>query len=323
MSTRSKNSGPMGGFDWGQTLGGIAGGMLAGPLGSSIGAHLGGQLGAGNAFKGGGSLTNSIATGYREGGGASGVVDLIGQYQARRASSSPQSSTSRTNFSQLRDDAVAAGFNPLTALRATGGAGNVTTTQSRASLSSMGFLSEALSAGTETWFNSQQAGSDPQVKTAQLNQKNASLSSPVTDAGVVAAANDPFKMMDLSSQPTVWIYLPDGQHRQIPAPVAASLGLEDGSYINAGQYAELVGEIRGEGESLLLAGEIGNAIGVSVFAPRPSGGETLTSMRKNLPSLPSAADFYNWTSNLMPNRPAARTPALSTGPRPWGGLNGT
>ncbi|QCS37295.1 hypothetical protein [Tortoise microvirus 81] len=61
------------------------------------------------------------------------------------------STTSRINFEQLRDDAIKAGFNPLTALTATGGAGHTTTTGP--SLSSSGFISEALNSGLQMWSN--------------------------------------------------------------------------------------------------------------------------------------------------------------------------
>lgn len=60
-------------------------------------------------------------------------------------------STSRTNFQQMRDDAEAAGFNPLTALRMTGAAGNVTTTGTSVintpALSSRDILGRAIGAG--------------------------------------------------------------------------------------------------------------------------------------------------------------------------------
>lgn len=59
--------------------------------------------------------------------------------------------TTRTNFVQLRNDALAAGFNPLTALRATGGAGNTTTTLP--TMSSGEFIAQALGAGIEGYMN--------------------------------------------------------------------------------------------------------------------------------------------------------------------------
>lgn len=58
--------------------------------------------------------------------------------------------TTRTNFVQLRDDALAAGFNPLTALRATGGGGNTTTTLP--GLSAFEVLADAVGAGVDTYL---------------------------------------------------------------------------------------------------------------------------------------------------------------------------
>jgi len=64
---------------------------------------------------------------------------------------SSKSQTTRTNFQELVDDAQAAGFNPLTALRATGGAGNVTTTMP--SMSSSDFVRNALVDGVTAGLN--------------------------------------------------------------------------------------------------------------------------------------------------------------------------
>lgn len=75
-------------------------GLFSG-LGTALGTFVGGPLGASI----GGAIGSAI-DGRSRGG---------------------NTTTSRTNFKQLRDDAEAAGFNPLTALRSTGGAGNVTT----------------------------------------------------------------------------------------------------------------------------------------------------------------------------------------------------
>jgi hypothetical protein len=67
-------------------------------------------------------------------------------------------STSRTNFQQMRDDAAAAGFNPLTALRMTGGAGNVTTTgnqiHSTPALSRSAIAARGLASGLNSIGNS-------------------------------------------------------------------------------------------------------------------------------------------------------------------------
>ena len=76
-------------------------------------------------------------------------------------------SSSRINFQQMRDDAAAAGYNPLSALKYTGGAGNTTTTHPP-SLSSREFIGQALSDGVTTWFNREQIARDEQVESLKL-----------------------------------------------------------------------------------------------------------------------------------------------------------
>jgi len=68
------------------------------------------------------------------------------------------STSTRINFEQLRADAEKAGFNPLTALMATGGAGNTRTTAP--TLSSGEFLARAVDSGYNTWSNQKQMAMD-------------------------------------------------------------------------------------------------------------------------------------------------------------------
>lgn len=83
---------------------------------------------------------------------------ILGAIGARKS----KTTTSRTNFKQMRDDALAAGFNPVTALKATGGAGNVN--QTMPGLSSLEMLSEITGAGADYF-----AATDPMVaETRQL-----------------------------------------------------------------------------------------------------------------------------------------------------------
>ena len=81
---------------------------------SSLGAIVGG------AFFG--------STGAKVGAGLGGVLDSKKSHKEQRYSGGEtQKQESRINFQQMADDARAAGFNPLTALRTTGGMGNVVT----------------------------------------------------------------------------------------------------------------------------------------------------------------------------------------------------
>lgn len=63
----------------------------------------------------------------------------------------PKEQSTRVNFQQLVDDSQAAGFNPLTALRATGGSGNTTTTLP--SLSTSEFIEDSLRSGIGAALN--------------------------------------------------------------------------------------------------------------------------------------------------------------------------
>lgn len=65
-----------------------------------------------------------------------------------------------TNFVALRNYAEAAGFNPLTALKASGGAGFTTTSPA---LSSNQFLAEAIADSATTWFNRDQIARDEEA----------------------------------------------------------------------------------------------------------------------------------------------------------------
>jgi len=82
------------------SLGSIVGGAFFGPTGAKIGAALGGSVD--------GKKKHKAIVQQNRGG-------------------ETEKTESRINFQQLADDARAAGFNPLTALRTTGGMGNVTT----------------------------------------------------------------------------------------------------------------------------------------------------------------------------------------------------
>lgn len=58
------------------------------------------------------------------------------------------------------------------------------------------------------------------------------------------------------------VFLPDGQVRKVPADVAERLGIENFDTVAPGDYAEVTGEFRGEGETLIMAKEIGEHMGI-------------------------------------------------------------
>lgn len=75
--------------------------------------------------------------------------------------------TNRINYKQLRNDAQAAGFNPLTALRAGGGAGYQVT--SAPQLSTAEFLGAAISDGLDLWTNQKQGEKDAEEQQARID----------------------------------------------------------------------------------------------------------------------------------------------------------
>jgi len=106
-----------------------------------------------------------------------GVAMAASAVMNKSADNRPQTttttSTSRTNFQEMRDDAIAAGYNPLTALRMTGAAGNVTTTGTSVittpALSSRAILGRAIGAGLNSLGKSI-SSYDPLIeKQKQLN----------------------------------------------------------------------------------------------------------------------------------------------------------
>ena len=83
---------------------------------------------------------------------------------------------SHINFKKLRDDARAAGFNPLTALRATGGAGHSVT--SGPDMSSQAFIQDAISDGVDAWTNREAAQLDKEyqeLRNEQMKLENQQL----------------------------------------------------------------------------------------------------------------------------------------------------
>lgn len=203
--------------------------------------------------------------------------------------------TSTINYEALRNEAHKGGFNPLTALKAGGGAGFMQTSQPK--LSSFQFIGDAIADGISWWGNKEQRERDEEMERVKLETaqeelrllkgqkgwKAETFAIPAVTQTMTGSpaqnvqpkmARDPLNPMHarpmaradrLGGEGTVPVYLPDGQLRQIPAKAARSLGKERYSYLNAGEYAELVGELRGEAESALIADKIGGATGIKLL----------------------------------------------------------
>lgn len=187
------------------------------------------------------------------------------------------------DFAKLRNDAQAAGFNPLTALMATGGAGY--SRSASPALSSASFVQEALERGIDTWFNQVERDKEAEniKKAAHLTAKANATSRSLDRFGYNLTQTRPYQprvtwtpVPALAANPTglppkprdvrlMPVRLPDGQERRIPYDVATRLGIGPWGQVTPGDYAELVGEIRGEAESTVMFQEIGQNMGIPFF----------------------------------------------------------
>jgi len=226
------------------SIGKIAGGFFGGSTGAAIGGTIGG-----------------LVDGKRE----------------KRASTQ----TSRVNFQQLRDDAEAAGFNPLTALQATGGQGNVTT--STPSLSSGEFIAGALTRGFDAWSNAKQEALDVTEQNLRIQAyeqeiaENAQKMSRTRDAVTPLGSSIP--MYDATNQTL-------GGRTAVKTAPAFSFGSDlpasgklyglggasiTGRTSSADEYAERYGDVVGE-----VAG-VGNLISDAFYRMTDPMGERFNS----------------------------------------------
>lgn len=214
---------------------------------------------------------------------------------------SKKTQTSRTNFKQLRDDALAAGFNPLTALRATGGQGHTIQTQA---ISSKEFLRNALVDGATAAVNY-----DPLAKRRQQleieileaerdNLRRVPTFGAANTLGfpappqigedqilggpkVGASKVRPPVRRDLKNVPRLQVISPSGDtYLQIPADPARRLGITHrNEQIMVEDLTALIGDMAGEGMTLLSLTDIAKNMGVPVQVLRKELGG-------NIPNLP-------------------------------------
>lgn len=179
----------------------------------------------------------------------------------------------------IRAEAEKAGFNPLLFTGAAGsfGAGYSPT------------MGSNIAQGFALAGEQEQREMELILQRTALEQENQRLSSLAAqnrlnvpeggiydDAPLLAGEGSPRLKPALENAPTVRVYLPDGQARSIPQPVADALGKKVGDYILAGDFAELTGELRGEIEAALMSDEIGNAINVPLFGAENSSPDEVT-----------------------------------------------
>ncbi len=166
------------------------------------------------------------------------------------------------DYVKLRNDAQAAGFNPLTALMAGGGAGYQR--EFSPDLASGAFISDALSRGVDTYFDLKNQADAETVRVRELAEQreherqmqamrygNQSFgygltrtvtASPVTVTGPGSeAAVDPFE----DSQRLIQVYSPSGRLVSIRKGAADRLGIKAGGQLLSGDDEEILGEVAG------------------------------------------------------------------------------
>lgn len=190
---------------------------------------------------------------------------------------SKQSKPQGVDYQRLRRDAAAAGFNPLTALLAGGGAGYVR--DSGPSLASGSFVAEALQRGLDTYFN-QGVGPDREAEDInRLGRARARLeatrnSRPVASFGYALTDQEPFRpQVELHGVPLgvanvrpqrrptdrapeyIPVRMPDGMPGSLEKSIARRLDVLPFDTISAGDWAEIVGEV-GEIETAVMTNEV-------------------------------------------------------------------
>lgn len=191
------------------SLGAIVGGAFFGPTGAKIGAGLGGAVDSKKSHK-------------------------------RYSGGTKETQESRINFQQMADDARAAGFNPLTALRTTGGMGNVTTRYSTPLIDHGKFgIGDALAGAYSGYSNfkameqqKQKFGLETDLIKSQiaLNKSNAI---PKVVEDIWGKYNDTNKKMSVNYLGTEFV---------IPGSMAEFHRIKPNSSLGAGTMTELFGE---------------------------------------------------------------------------------
>ena len=230
-------------------IGGAVGSMLTpfiGPLGPVIGSALGG------------------------------AIDGKESHQ-RYSGGETQKQESRINFQQMADDARAAGFNPLTALRTTGGMGNVVTRYSTPLIDHGKFgISEAL-AGAYQGYSSfkameqqkQQFGLERQLIKSQIAMNENSLVDVYSEYGNTIPVQVGNKITQLNTQ------------------VAKRSHILPGSPLTAQELQDILGEV--VSETIMVTD---SSIAESVLDD---------GMNANSNANPNVSPYYDFLMNLAGN----------------------
>ena len=170
------------------------------------------------------------------------ALAAFGASQSAKAAKE-QYKSSQTDLKKLRDDAQAAGFNPLTVLRATGGQGfNKGSSGALASATFWGnFANAGVSALNEIDpYNQKRKELDMQQSVANLDNIKTSTAYTKGLIGQLASNIDPYAPY----KDTVPVRV-GRETLQLDMSVAKRMGIEPNSVITPGDLEELLGEVHG------------------------------------------------------------------------------
>ena len=170
------------------------------------------------------------------------ALGAFGAVQKSKATKQ-QAEASQTDLKKLRDDAQAAGFNPLTVLRATGGQGfNKGSSAALASATFWGsFANSGLSALNDfDPYNQKRKQLDMQQSVANLDNTKTSTAYTKGLIGQLASNIDPYAPY----KDTVPVRV-GRETLQLDMSVAKRMGIEPNSVITPGDLEELLGEVHG------------------------------------------------------------------------------
>lgn len=280
---------------------------------SSIGSFLGGPFGA---------IAGAVAPPLIQG--------LFGRKAQKDANKNKG-----VDYAKLRDDAIAGGFNPLTALLAGGGAGYQSTFDP--ALSSGSFVTEeAVSRGLDTYFNTP-SKTDREVQRirrdleAETYRQQAQMAQGPQRFGYSLADQRPFRPViedytpalaastgrppvnPLDRDPSyIPVRHPDGSRGQLEASIADRLGIKPFHTVSAGDWAEIVGELGGEAEMALGTEKVRDtAISCPIFAE--PGHVSRYRERQRRKAADAASKTRKWSRGVF--APQYQLPEFS---RPWG-----
>jgi hypothetical protein len=187
-----------------------------------------------------------------------------------------QAQAAYQNPKAIRNRMERAGFNPLLAFNGNG-AGTIAPSFGQSQAAS-NFLAQMETNKTQEQIaNAQLEQENKRLKTIAeemaIKDPSQSIVPTTTIGGGVAESADgirrPAPRPTMGNAPRVPVFNPAGDPIEVPKTWAERMGITPWGYLAAGEYAELVGEIRGEGEAVVAMGDIARASGAQVMAENP------------------------------------------------------